>query len=225
MGGIPTDLDGRVIFDSHGTTYEGLYAAGECACVSVHGANRLGTNSLVELVVYGRRAGQNIAQYIKGTDLGNIHSDAAVPSREKLAELKSQGEGPDPESLRQEMQRVMMENVGIYRTEENMARAKQSLMDMRHVYKEVRANDSSKAFNTQVLEILELGHLLDLAYIVTTCALNRQESRGAHAREDFPNRNDQNWLKHTLAWLEVDEIKLDYKKVDISRWEPKPRKY
>ncbi len=225
MGGIPTDLDGRVIFDTRGTTYEGLYAAGECACVSVHGANRLGTNSLVELVVYGRRAGQNMAQYIQGVDLEIVQRDAAGSSRAKLVELKSKRKGPDPEFLRQEMQRVMMESVGIYRTEEDMARAKQALEEMRQVHKEVRANDLSKAFNTQVLEILELGHLLDLAYTVTTCALNRQESRGAHAREDFPDRDDQNWLKHTLAWLEGDEIRLDYKDVDISRWAPKPRKY
>jgi succinate dehydrogenase / fumarate reductase flavoprotein subunit len=225
MGGIPTDLNGRVIHESNGTTYEGLYAAGECACVSVHGANRLGTNSLVELIVYGRRAGQHMAQYVKGADFGTFPSDAAEPMRARLAELKSQGKGPDPESLRQDMERVMMENVGIYRTEANMARAKRALEEMRQLYIEVRANDPSKAFNTQVPEVLELGHLLDLAYIVTVCALNRQESRGAHAREDFPDRDDQNWLKHTLAWLEGDKIMLDYKHVDISRWTPKPRNY
>jgi succinate dehydrogenase / fumarate reductase flavoprotein subunit len=225
MGGIPTDLNGKVIHDSNGATYEGLYAAGECACVSVHGANRLGTNSLVELIVFGRRAGQHMAQYVKGTDFGTGLSDAMEPSRAKIAALKSQGMGPNPESLRREMQSVMMENVGIFRTEETMARAKQLLKEMREAHTEVRANDTSKAFNTQVLEVLELGHLLDLAYMVTACALNRRESRGAHAREDFPDRDDQNWLKHTLAWLEEDDIRLDYKDVDISRWTPKPRKY
>jgi succinate dehydrogenase / fumarate reductase flavoprotein subunit len=225
MGGIPTDLDGKVIHDSSGIPYEGLYAAGECACVSVHGANRLGTNSLVELVVYGRRAGQNMARYIKDAEQGSIPPDTAEPSRARLAELKRPGNGPDPESLRQEMQRVMMEDVGIYRTGENMARAKKALQEIRQVYTEVKAKDPSKSFNTQVLEVLELGHLLDLAYIVASCALNRQESRGAHAREDFPERNDQKWLKHTLAWLEGDKIRLEYKNVDISRWAPKPRKY
>jgi len=225
MGGIPTDLDGRVLFDSQDSTYEGLYAAGECACVSVHGANRLGTNSLVELVVYGRRAGQHMAQYIKGADFGTVPLDAGEPSRTKLTELKRPGNSPDLETLRQEMQRLMMENVGIYRTEENMTKTKSALKELRQVYKQIRANDPSQAFNTQVLEVLELGHLLDLAYMVTSCALNRQESRGAHAREDYPKRDDQNWLKHTLAWLEDEEVRLDYKKVDISRWEPKPRKY
>jgi succinate dehydrogenase / fumarate reductase flavoprotein subunit len=225
MGGIPTDLDGRVFFDSKETTYSGLYAAGECACVSVHGANRLGTNSLVELIVYGRRAGQHMAEYIKGADFGMVSRDACEPSRVRLEELKSPGNGPDMETLRKEMLRLMMENVGIYRTGENMAKTKSALKDLRQVYTQLRADDPSRAFNTQVLEVLELGHLLDLAYMMTTCALNRQESRGAHAREDYPERDDLNWLKHTLAWLEGEEVRLDYKKVDISRWEPKPRKY
>jgi succinate dehydrogenase / fumarate reductase flavoprotein subunit len=166
-----------------------------------------------------------MARYVAGTDFGTVPSDAAEPSQARLAELKSPGKGPDLESMRQEMQRLMMENVGITRTQNNMARAEKALQEMRQRYIEVRANDSSKAFNTQVLEVLELGHLLDLAYVVTTCALNRRESRGAHAREDFPDRNDQNWLRHTLAWLEGDKIRLDYKNVDISRWTPKPRKY
>jgi succinate dehydrogenase / fumarate reductase flavoprotein subunit len=123
------------------------------------------------------------------------------------------------------MQRVMMEHVGIYRTGKNMSSAKTTLGDMRQAYKHVRANDPSKAFNVQVLEVLELGHLLDLAYMVTACALNRTESRGAHAREDYPERDDQNWLKHTLAWLEGDRIRLDHKNIDLSQWPPKPRKY
>ena len=106
-----------------------------------------------------------------------------------------------------------------------MAKAKNTLGEMRQIYTQIRASDPSKAFNTQVLEILELGHLLDLAYMMTACALNRQESRGAHAREDYPERDDKNWLKHTLAWLEDGKIRLDYKNVDISRWAPKPRKY
>jgi succinate dehydrogenase / fumarate reductase flavoprotein subunit len=225
MGGIPTDLDGRVIFDSSGKTYEGLYAAGECACVSVHGANRLGTNSLVELVVFGRRAGQHMARFVRSADFGTVSVDAPEPARERLAQLRRQEKCPNPESLRREMQRVMMEYVGIIRNRENMAKAQKTLRELRQEYKQIRANDSSKAFNTQVLEITELGHLLELADMVATCALNRQESRGAHAREDFPERDDKNWLKHTLAWFEGENIRIDYKNVDISRWKPKPRKY
>ncbi len=225
MGGIPTDLDGRVIFDSSGKTYEGLYAAGECACVSVHGANRLGTNSLVELVVFGRRAGQHMAQFVKGADFGTVSADAPEAVRKRLAELRRQEKCPNPESLRREMQHVMMENVGIIRNRENMAKAQKALRELRQVYTQIRANDPSRAFNTQVLEITELGHLLELAYMVVTCALNRQESRGAHAREDFAERDDNNWLKHTLAWFEGENIRIDYRNVDISRWEPKPRKY
>lgn len=166
-----------------------------------------------------------MAQYVKGADFGIVPPDVGEPARARLAELRSQRNGPDPESLRQEMQRVMMENVGIYRNGENMAKAKNTLGEMRQIYTQIKANDPSKAFNTQVLEILELGHLLDLAYMMTACALNRQESRGAHAREDYPERDDKNWLKHTLAWLEDGKIRLDYKNVDISRWAPKPRKY
>jgi succinate dehydrogenase / fumarate reductase flavoprotein subunit len=166
-----------------------------------------------------------MARFIKGADFGAVSQEAGDPSRLKLAELKSSGNGPDPETLRQEMQRLMMENVGIYRTEKNMAKTKSALKELRQVYKQIRANDPSQAFNIQVLEVQELGHLLDLAYMVATCAHNRQESRGAHAREDYPERDDRNWLKHTLVWLEGEEVRLDYKKVDISRWEPKPRKY
>lgn len=225
MGGLPTDLDGRVLFDNQGTSYEGLYAAGECACVSVHGANRLGTNSLVELIVYGRRAGRHMARYIKDADRGSVSRDASDPSRARLEGLKKKGNGPHPDSLRQDMQRLMMESVGIYRNGENMAKAMAALKEMRQAYTQIKANDPSKAFNTQVLEVLELGHLLDLAYMVTAGALNRQESRGAHAREDFPDRDDKNWLKHTLAWLEGDKIRLEYKNVDLSRWAPKPRTY
>jgi len=225
MGGIPTDLDGRVVFDSQGTTYEGLYAAGECACVSVHGANRLGTNSLVELIVFGRRAGQHMARFIRGADLGSVSLEAEEASRERFAELKKNETGPDPKKLRLEMQRVMMESVGIYRTGTQMSKAKEALKEMRQASRHVRANDPTKAFNTQVLEVLELGHLLDLAYMLTTCAFNREESRGAHAREDYPERDDHNWLKHTMAWLEGNAIRLDYKNVDLSFWPPKPRKY
>jgi succinate dehydrogenase / fumarate reductase flavoprotein subunit len=225
MGGIPVDLNGRVYADSEGSVYEGLYAAGECACVSVHGANRLGTNSLVELIVYGRRAGQNMGEYIKDADFPAVSGDASEGARARLSELKRKGDGPHPDKLRQEMQNTMMAKVGIYRNGTQMAQAVDTLKELRDRFKAVTADDQSKAFNTHVLEILELGNLLDMAYISATCALNRTESRGAHAREDFPQRNDPNWLHHTLAWLSQDQITFGQKPVDLSRWEPKPRKY
>ncbi len=226
MGGIPTDLNGRVVADERGTVIEGLYAAGECACVSVHGANRLGTNSLVDLVVFGRRAGQHLAQYIKQADFPSQTLDkAAEPIKARLAALKTGHSGIPPERLREQMQGEMTANVGIYRNGADMAAAVKKIQQLREAYTEVRCPDHSRNFNTGLLEVLELGHLLDNAYITAVCALNRQESRGAHAREDFPERGDAQWLKHTLAWLEGDEVRIGYKPVDIFQWQPKPRTY
>lgn len=226
MGGIPTDLDGRVVADEKGTLIEGLYAAGECACVSVHGANRLGTNSLVDLIVFGRRAGQHLAQYIKQADFSSKTLDkAAEPIAARLSKLKTGKSGISLEKLREQMQSVMTAKVGIYRNGVDMAAAVQEIQQLRDAYIEVRCPDHSRNFNTGLLEVLELGHLLDNAYVAAVCALNRQESRGAHAREDFPERNDDQWLKHTLAWLQGDEVRIGYKPVDISQWQPKPRNY
>lgn len=225
MGGIPTDVHGRVSVDGKGTLVQGLYAAGECACVSVHGANRLGTNSLVDLIVFGRRAGCHIADFATNTDFGSFPKDAAGPAKKTLERLFDGNTGPQPEALRKTMQDLMMQNVGIYRRGNEMDEAVEKLQDLRQQYKELRVKDRNKSFNTNLLEILELGNLLDLAYITAACALNRTESRGAHAREDYPDRDDKNWLKHTLARLKDDRVSIDYGPVDVSVWEPKPRKY
>ncbi|MFW6372702.1 MAG: succinate dehydrogenase flavoprotein subunit [Thermodesulfobacteriota bacterium] len=225
MGGIPTDTHGRVAADGSGGMYEGLYAAGECACVSVHGANRLGTNSLLDLVVFGRRAGIHIADYVKNTDLPKIDEKTADDSRQRIAELTDGQKGPHGESLRETMRMEMMEKVGVYRTEENMAKAVQTIADLRNRYREVRIQDTAKTFNTDLLDILELGNLLDLSLITAESAKNRKESRGAHSREDYPDRDDKNWLKHTLAYLEGDSVRIDFKPVDTSKWEPKARTY
>ena len=224
MGGIPTDINGRVIADERGNLYEGLYAAGECACVSVHGANRLGTNSLVDLVVFGRMAGIQISDYLRGSDFTPLPRDLEGELSARMDEL-FRGEGIHGGRIRQEMQRLMMQKVGIYRSESDMKQAVDALTDLRERYRKVRVQDRGKSYNTDLIEILELGNLLDLAYITASCALNRRESRGAHSREDYPVRDDEHWLKHTLSWLTEGVVKIGYKPVDITKWKPKPRTY
>ncbi|MBT8330620.1 MAG: succinate dehydrogenase flavoprotein subunit [Desulfofustis sp.] len=225
MGGIPTDTDGRVLFDRDGTVVEGLYAAGECACVSVHGANRLGTNSLLDLVVFGRRAGLHIADYVKQAAVPAVDESASAESQAFISRLTDGAEGPHGGYITDEMQTTMMEKIGIYRNEKDMAAAVEEIKELRERYVTVRVQDTTKQFNTDLLELIELGNLLDLSLITAESALKRQESRGAHSREDYPERDDDNWLKHTLAYLEGNEVRLDFKEVDTSIWEPKPRSY
>jgi succinate dehydrogenase / fumarate reductase flavoprotein subunit len=207
------------------TLMEGLYAAGECACVSVHGANRLGTNSLVDLVVYGRRAGRHIARFVREADAAPVGKDPAGEARALMERLFDGKKGPHGGHIREEMRELMMERVGIYRTGEEMEAAVRDLQALRERYGQVRAQDRSARFNTDLLELLELGNLLDLALATAAGAANRTESRGAHAREDFPERDDGAWLKHTMLWLEDGKTRIGYRPVDVSRWEPKPRAY
>ena len=225
MGGIPTDMQGRVVMDGQGTVVDGLYAAGECACVSVHGANRLGTNSLLDLVVFGRRAGRHIGGYVKQNSMPQLDESAADQARAWISRLTDGRSGPHGGYIRNEMQTSMMEKVGIYRNAEEMQAAVDDIQELRQRYQSVRVQDTGKSFNTDLLELIELGNLLDLSLITAASALNRQESRGAHSREDFPARDDDHWLKHTLAYLEGDAVRLDDKAVDTSIWEPKPRTY
>ncbi len=225
MGGIPTDINGRVRADGDGGFYEGLYAAGECACVSVHGANRLGTNSLLDLVVFGRRAGRHIAGNIDGMDRLNRTKEVVEYTKEQIERLRRGKKGMNTESLRDEMQAIMMEKVGVYRDRAGMVRAVEEISGLRQRYREVRVQDENRKYNTNLLELLELKNLLDLSLITAVSAENRKESRGAHARKDYPERDDSNYLKHTLAYLDRDRVKIDYMPVDTSIWEPKPRTY
>jgi len=225
MGGIPTDVHGRVVCDDKGTVIDGLYAAGECACVSVHGANRLGTNSLLDLVVFGRRAGRHIGDFIRQADAPRVSETDAGPARAWIERLTDGKSGPHGGHIMEEMQTLMMEKVGIYRNAGDMQAAVDTLQALRERYRTVRVQDTGKSFNTDLLEVIELANLLDLSLVTAAAALNRRESRGAHSREDFPERDDTGWLKHTLAFLEGDAVRIGYKPVDTSLWEPKPRTY
>jgi len=230
MGGIPTDTFGRVMTArAPEECYRGLYAAGECACVSVHGANRLGTNSLVDLVVFGRRAGDHVADFAAGSNLPPLRADDIDRVREALARLRETGPpaaSPTAADLRDRLERVMMEKVGIYRRGRDMASAVDALKEMRRRWLDLGVTDTGRVFNREALEILELGNLLDLALLTAASALNRTESRGAHFREDHEERDDARWLKHTLARLEGGErVSLSYRPVDTSVWAPAPRRY
>jgi len=225
MGGIPTDVHGRVLADGAGALYEGLYAAGECACVSVHGANRLGTNSLVDLVVFGRRAGRHLSAYLAEALPPPPAEVALAAAGRDLERLRDGRRGPSAALIRERMQVAMMEKVGIYRNGSDMAAAVDLLQQLRAEFRDVRPGDRSRGYNTDLLEVLELGNLLDLALLTAQSALNRRESRGAHSREDFPERDDAAWLRHTLAWLEGDRVRLDYRPVAVTVWPPKARTY
>ncbi|HET9013957.1 MAG TPA: succinate dehydrogenase flavoprotein subunit [Thermomicrobiaceae bacterium] len=225
MGGIPTDVDGRVTVDENNTPIPGLYAAGECACVSVHGANRLGTNSLVDLIVFGRRAGKHMAQFVRQNDL---HPLPKEPEYRAEAEVAAHLENPGTENaaaIRTDLQEMMFRDAGVFRTGRQLEELNSALADLRHRFSNVGLRDRGKTFNMDLVETIETGYLLDVAEAIATGALARQESRGGHFREDFPNRDDANWLKHTLAYRTSGGLKMRYKPVVITRFEPKERKY
>ena len=226
MGGIPTNVNSEVVRDDKGTAVPGLFAAGECACVSVHGANRLGTNSLVDLLVFGRRAGRQMARYAGQVERPRPISGATEPIRAQLDGIKSrESTGESVSVIRHELADVMMDKVGVYRDATLLTEAQTKVRELKERYGAISIGDCGAVFNTDLLEANELGYLLDLAEVTVAGALARQESRGAHSREDFPERNDAKWLKHTLAYQGPKGPTLKYKPVSITRFEPKPRTY
>jgi succinate dehydrogenase / fumarate reductase flavoprotein subunit len=225
MGGIPTNRFGEVVVDARNTILPGLFAAGECACVSVHGANRLGTNSLLDLVVFGKQAGLRAAAHAAETPFTPLPKNPEVPVLESLAALRN-GDGSERAAvIRREMQEMMFEHVGVFRTAEGMQQAIDKLEELKRRYRQVRVDDGGRVFNTDLLEAWELGCLLDTAQVTAVAALKRRESRGAHAREDFPKRDDKRWLKHSLARLTDEGVQLATKPVKITKYQPRERTY
>ncbi len=228
MGGIPTDIEGRVVIDEHNTPLIGFYAAGEAACVSVHGANRLGTNSLVDLIVFGRRAGKHIARQLQANELdfAELPADAEDHTRAMISRLRA-GTGETQDAIREDMRDVMMDLCGVMRTQAGLSQCKEKVAELQDRYSKVRIMDASANFNTEMMEVIELGYVLDCAEATVAGALAREESRGGHFREDFPTRDDKRFLQHTLAYRADDSgvSELRYKPVVITEFQPKERKY
>ncbi len=225
MGGIPTNKFGEVVVDDKGTTVPGLFAAGECACVSVHGANRLGTNSLLDLVVFGKHAGLKAAEYAKSAEWTKLPGDADAAARAEFEALRNGSGKENAYDLSNEMKSVMFRDVGIYRNEKEMQSAVEKVRELQKRYKEVRVSDTGKIFNTELLNAWELGNMLEVAEVVAMSALNRKESRGGHSREDYPERDDKNWLKHSLVTKKDGKVAINYKPVVITKHQPKARVY
>jgi len=239
MGGIPTNIKGEVLADND-TVVPGLYAAGECACVSVHGANRLGTNSLLDINVFGKRSGQNAVEYVQTAEFMPLPEDPAKEVREMIEGLRSNAGTERISTLRKTLQEEMDANAQVFRTEETLTNVMGTINDLRERYKNVHVDDKGKRYNTDLLEAVELGFLLDIAEIVAYAARNRRESRGGHMREDYPDRNDDKYMQHTMAYLTgdphsanpEDHIRLDWKPVVFTKNEqgeynypPMERKY
>ncbi|MGA9675679.1 MAG: succinate dehydrogenase flavoprotein subunit [Mycobacterium sp.] len=228
MGGIPTTVTGQVLRDNT-STVPGLYAAGECACVSVHGANRLGTNSLLDINVFGRRAGIAAASYARGHDFVDMPPDPEAMVVGWVADILSEHGNERVADIRGVLQQSMDNNAAVFRTEETLKQALTDIHALKERYSRIKLHDKGKRYNSDLLEAIELGFLLELAEVTVVGALNRKESRGGHAREDYPNRDDVNYMRHTMAYKQgtdlLSDIALDFKPVVQTRYEPKERKY
>jgi len=225
MGGIPSDVNGRALADEQGTIVPGLYAAGECACVSIHGANRLGCNSLLDLLVFGRRSGLAMKEEISKIEMPSLRKDCLEDAEERLAHLLRQKGQERIGPIRKRMQAVMMEAASVFRNEESLKRGIDEIRSLRDRYRDIEVVNKGKAFNFELMETIELGHQLFISEVILISALHRQESRGAHFREDFPQRADGGYLKHTLVFQRSKGPEVRYKPVTITRFKPEARVY
>ncbi|HYY08608.1 MAG TPA: succinate dehydrogenase flavoprotein subunit [Actinomycetota bacterium] len=226
MGGIPTDVHSRVVTGPDEEVVPGLYAAGECACVSVHGANRLGTNSLLDIVVFGRRGGQDIAEYCRDADLADPPAASTADTQAMLEGILTRKTGDSVADIRKELQDAMFDLAFVVRTDESLSKMSEILAGLRDRSERVAITDKGSVYNTDLMEAVELGFLLDCAATLVAAAQVRDESRGAHYREDHPLRDDANWLKHSLAYrLDDGSIKLETKPVKPGPYIPMERKY
>jgi len=226
MGGIPADNDCQVYLDEKGNRVRGFFAAGECSCISVHGANRLGTNSLLEALVFGRRAGKKMLEVTRDTDWSPVNEKREIESvRSELDKLLNTSAKENLGKIRDEMKETMTYKAGVYRDGENLGLAFKKIKELQERFKRVRVDDKRKNFNTNLLEARELSHMLEYSELIVDGAIARKESRGAHARKDYPTRDDANWLKHTMAFKTKDGFELRYKPVTMTRFKPEERKY
>ena len=219
MGGIKTDVNGA-------TSIEGLYAAGECACISLHGGNRLGANSLLETVVFGRRAGVTSAQYASSVAQPIIANSIKSDEEKRIqAILNRDPTGDPPAAIRLAMGQSMHNNVAVFRDEDGLKSSREDIAQLKERYAQASINDKGKVFNYNLISYLELGFMLDCAETIVAGAIERKESRGAHTRTDYPERDDENWLRHTLVTLKNGEPQMDFLPVTITRWQPQARTY
>jgi succinate dehydrogenase / fumarate reductase, flavoprotein subunit len=226
MGGIAADVDGHVLIGERGAVFPGLYAAGECACVSVHGANRLGCNSLLDILVFGRRAGKEMQRFIEGAEPPCTPPGRTEHYVASIGRTLAQAGGEHYGAIQEELRAVMMDKVSVFRTEAGLREALTVIDALQVRYRHIGLSDRGARFNRELLDVLELGHMLELAEIITMSALCRKESRGAHSREDYPTRNDKDFLSHTLAHRdEAGRPRLSAKPVTITRFQPQERKY
>ena len=227
MGGIPTDSEGRVLIDEKGTVARGLYAAGECACLSVHGANRLGCNSLLDLLVFGRRSGLAMKDDILEYRHQPVSRAQMEMARKKISGLLEHDGKEKIDVIRQKMQSLMMEYCSVFRNKDGLVKGLEGIRSLKQRYNDIDIGNNGKLFNYELMEAIELGHQLEIAEVILVSALHRNESRGAHFREDFPERDDKEYLNHTLVFRKITEgePEVRYKPVKITRFQPKARTY